>query len=113
MNRNREQPTRIRLVLLFTNASPLFFFSQDLTSAPQSALSLRVMLNLPHVGWRVHQVLITPALVMSVISACVGVLAGNMSMLSAIVGGGEPAAASPTAAPTAPGFNMTFNTTEL
>ena len=42
----------------------------DLTSAPQSALSFRVMLNLPHVGWRVHQVLITPALVVSVASAC-------------------------------------------
>jgi len=30
--------------------------AQDLTSAPQSALSFRAMLNLPNIGWRVHQI---------------------------------------------------------
>jgi len=48
--------------------------AQDLTSASHSAMSFRVMLNIPHVGWRINHVLITPGLVLSLCSACVSAL---------------------------------------
>ena len=68
------------------------------------------MLNLPQVGWRVHHVIITPALVMSVVSACVSSIVyvlGNTDIASALFG-------DDTALPTsALDTNATNATTEL
>ena len=71
----------------------------------------RVMLNLPPIGWRVHQVLITPAFLISVMSGCGSALvfvAGYAGWLNDLIsGGGE--SAGPTMAPTV----LVRNSTEL